>query len=65
MRNMNLLDKRRSYLSSSNIKKYKGEITKQKNNPVCPSLSTIDVAQIGVDAMKKDKFCMVKEKIDV
>lgn len=65
MKKVYLLDKNRSYLSSEEITKFKDEIIKQKNNPICSSLSTIEVAKLGVDAMKKDNFCMVKEKIDV
>lgn len=65
MKKVYLLDKNRSYLSFEEIKKFKGEITKQKNNPICSPLSTIEVANLGADDMKSDNFCMVKEKIDV
>lgn len=64
MREIHLLDKNRSHLSTREIKKYKEEITKQKNSP-CDSLSTNELALIGVEAMNKDNFCMVKEKMDV
>ncbi len=65
MRKVYLLDKNRSYLSLEEIKKFKDEITRQKNNPICSQLSTIQVANLGVAAMKRDNFCMAKEKIDV
>ena len=65
MRKVYLLDKNRSCLFSGEIKRFKEEITKQKNNPICTQLSTIEVANIGADDMKSDNFCMAKEKIDV
>lgn len=65
MKKVYLLDKNRSCLSSEEIEKFKKEITKQKNNPICKEFSTIEVANIGADNMKSDNFCMAKEKIDV
>ena len=60
-----LFDKKRSTLSPSEIKKYKGEITKQRNSSVCKDLTTFEVTRIGVEAMKKDGFKITKEKLDV
>lgn len=65
MRKISLMDKNKSCLSSREVKKYKKEITKQINSPVCANMSTNDVANVGVAAMKKDNFCMVKVKLDV
>ena len=65
MKKVYLLDKNRSYLSPEETQKYKKQISKQKNSPICLSLSTYAVAKIGVDAMRYDQFCLVKGKIDV
>lgn len=65
MRKVLLMDKRRSILLASEIKKFKNEITKQKNNPICKQLTTTEVAVIGASQMKKDNFSLVKEQIDV
>ena len=60
-----LLDKNISKLSNDGINKYKSEITKQKNKPICTHLSTGEVAIKGADLMRKDNFSLIKEKIDV
>lgn len=65
MKKVYLLDKNRSFLSVKETQKYKNEITKQKNSPICISLSTNDVAQKGFNAMRSDNFKLVKEQIDV
>lgn len=65
MKRVYLLDTNRSYLSLEETQKYKKQITKQKNSPICVSLSTNAVAQIGAKAMKSDKFCLAKGQIDV
>lgn len=64
-KNINLLDKNRSYLPIKKEEQYRREITKQKNSPICKFLTTITVAKKGAEAMSKDNFCLVKEKIDV
>lgn len=65
MKRVYLLDKNRSFLSLEETQKYKKQITKQKNSPICVSLSTNAVAQKGAEAMRSDKFCLVKGQIDV
>lgn len=65
MKKVYLLDKNRSFLSVDETQKYKNEITKQKNSPICRSLSTNGVAQKGFYAMRTDNFKLVKEQIDV
>lgn len=65
MKSISLFDKNISCLFDSDITKFKNEITKQKNNPVCPNLSTFEVAQKGVALMVNDNFCLVKDGFDV
>ena len=65
MKKILLVDRRRSILLDSEAEKYKKEITTQKNNPICKSLTTTEVAKVGVSHMKKDNFTLVKEQIDV
>ena len=65
MKRVSLLDKNRSCLSSREIKKCKSEITKQRNSPICANMSTNDVANIGVAAMRVDNFRLVKGRLDV
>lgn len=65
MKSINLYDKNISCLLDSDIKQFQSEITKQKNKPICPNLSTLEVAQKGANLMKDNKFCLVKDGIDV
>ena len=64
-RKTHLLDVYKSCMSTGEIVKYKGQITKQKNNPVCRNLSTAEVAAKGAEAMQADKFQLVKEQLNV
>lgn len=64
-RRLHLLDVYRSCLSTAEIAKYKEEITKQKNNPVCDNLTTIEVATKGAQAMQADGFRLVEGQLDV
>lgn len=64
-RKTHLLDVYRSRMSTGEIVKYKEQITKQKNNPVCRDLSTAEVAAKGAQAMQADKFQLVKEQLNV
>lgn len=65
MRNIKILDNYKSHLSNNNITKFKSEITKQENSPVCSECSTFEIAKAGTESMKKDKFRLIKEKFDV
>lgn len=65
MKKLHLLDKNKSCISSHEISRFKSEITKQKNSPVCSAYSTHDVAKAGVETMKADKFRLVKVQLDV
>lgn len=65
MKKLHLLDKNRSCLSPREISRFKSEITKQKNSPICSSSSTNDVAKVGAEKMKADKFQLVKVRLDV
>lgn len=64
-RRLHLLDVYRSRLSTREIAKYKEEITKQKNNPVCDDLTTVEVAARGAEAMRTDGFQLVEDQLDV
>lgn len=64
-RRLHLLDVYKSCLSIGEIGKYKDEITKQKNNPVCNNLTTIEVATKGAEAMRADGFRLVEDQLDV
>ncbi len=64
-RRLHLLDVYRSRLSTGEIAKYKKEITKQKNNPVCNNLTTVEVATKGAEAMEADGFRLVEDQLDV
>lgn len=65
MRKLFVKDSNRSFLSAAETDKYKVEITRQKNSPVCRRMSTMEVADIGAKAMKVDKFRLVKGQFDV
>ena len=64
-RKLHLLDVYRSRLSVNEIAKYKREITKQKNNPVCDNLTTAEVAAKGAEAMRVVGFRLVEDQLDV
>lgn len=64
-RRLHLLDVCKSCLSTGEIKKYKEEITKQRNNPVCKNFTTVEVAIKGVEAMQADGFRLVEDQLDV
>lgn len=64
MKRIHLLDRNRSCLSLRETKKFRSEITKQKNSPIC-SATTTEVAKRGFAAMKVDKFKLIKEQLDV
>lgn len=65
MNTVRIMDKNRSSIVQLEIHQYKDEITKQKNNPVCATLTTTEVAQLGAESMKRDNFCLAKEQYDV
>lgn len=65
MKKMFLLDKNKSFLSFDESQKYKGQITKQDNSPVCRALTTSEVVRKGIQSMKMDNYRLVKGKIDV
>lgn len=65
MDEVRILDAYKSFLSEDDIEKFSKEITKIKNSPVCPNLTTMEVIEIGLEAMKKDGFCFVEEQLDV
>lgn len=65
MKKVYIFDKNTSSLSKKEIEKFKDEITKQKNSPVCADMSTYDIAKMGANIMMQDGFCLIKGQIDV
>lgn len=65
MKKVYILDNNRSSLSKKDIEKYKSEITKIKNSPVCPSLSTSQVIDIGIMSMEERKYRLIEGQLDV
>lgn len=65
MRKMHLLDTNKSCLTSKEIEQFRQEITNQDNSPICKDISTMGLSTIGVNSMKTDNFCLVKEQLDV
>lgn len=62
MKNIYLIDRCRSVLSSYEIKKFKTEITKIKCQSVC---STVDVVKLGIQMMNLDKFKLLETQLDI
>ena len=56
-----LLDKFKSWLSKKEVKKYKGEITKEQVRPVTSS-STFDMAKSGSAQMNADGYKITKDE---
>lgn len=65
MGKIHLLDTKRSNLTSKEIQRYRQEITKQENSPVCKDMSTKELIGIGVKDMEADNFRLVKGQLDV
>jgi hypothetical protein len=61
IRKPRLLDKFKSYLSKKEVKKYKGEITREKVSPATTS-STFDLAKSGSEQMKSDCYTMANDE---
>lgn len=60
-----ILDKSRSTISKKDIKKYRSEVTKIKNSPVCSSYTTAQVSDIGIRAMEKRHYRLIEGQLDV
>lgn len=54
-------NKFKSYLSKKEVKKYKGEITREKVSSATSS-STFDLAKSGSDQMKADGYTMANDE---
>lgn len=65
MRMNYLLDTYRSCLTAKETQQFRREITKQKNSPICATMSTMEVSAAGAKHMAADKFRLVKGQFDV
>ena len=65
IKNYNLFDRRRSCISKKEIIKFRSQITRPINSPLCEDLTTFEIIKKGSELMKKDNFKLTRGKIDV
>ena len=60
-----LLDTKRSILTSKEIHRFRQEIVKIKDIPICKYMTTNELVNNGINCMKEDHFYFTKKKLDI
>lgn len=60
-----ILDKRKSSISNDEITRYRAEVTKPTNSPICPNKTFSDVFKLGAASEQERGVPLVRGQIDV